>query len=137
MDTQTFLRELQYTLEKPAGCSTKTTPAKGAGFTFRNRHGYKWGQADELQTGKIRLVFDLRPEGLNLAEFRERTNFDETPKRTTVPGYRHKAESEMEQLTVYMDDSYLQQHPAVADRVLEYAEIFAGESEFKIKSSGP
>lgn len=43
----------------------------------------------------------------------------------------------MEQLTVFIDDSYLQQHPVVADMVLEYAEIFAEESEFMMKSSGP
>lgn len=43
----------------------------------------------------------------------------------------------MEQLTVFLDESYLQQRPVVADKVLDYAEVFAGESEFKIKSSGP
>lgn len=135
MNRSKFLKKLKQILESEEGCTTKTTPKKGEGFVPYNRFNIKWGQVDADKENHLRLVFDLKPGTFVERNFTEKTGLNITPPRKIKTGYRLNRNDELDQLIIFLEDTFIENQLEAIEVIFDFAKEFVAQSSFKTTSS--
>jgi hypothetical protein len=139
LDRLDLVQTLKSSIENTHGCSTKSTPKKGAGFVLYNRHGIKWGQID-VADSRIHIVLDLYPKRYVISKLSISLGIPLKVKNERKTGMFMKLTDgsppnyDALEISLY-NDYFLTISSLLLDQLIQFIVLISEESQFKTRPS--